>query len=141
MGFPKVAFTSMSPPEEAVESSMVAVSVSWMSLTATAAAPAKLPPRLAPILPARVAIDAVSVARTDSFPEAVTVEGVTTVPTSPLAMWASTVLVMKLRAKEPPKALPPAEAAPPTTTLMSCADSVAVIFTSPPVEWTVDPST
>ena len=60
-------------------------------------------------------------------------EGVPPLPTPPLAaMWASTVLVMKLIAKEPPKALPLPEPAPPTTTLMSCAVSVALIFTAPP---------
>ena len=133
-GRANVASTRISPVTAViVDPSIRAVTVSWIVLTATAMPTADLPLKDALTLPARVAIDAVSLASTETVPLALTSEAVD--PTA--LMCASTVFLIMLIANEPPKALPPLVAtAPPITTLMICAFSSALTVTFPALETT-----
>ena len=90
-------------------------------------------------LPARVAIEAVSFAVTATEPLAVTVDGRVKKPGSAL-IWASTVFLIVLTANEPPIAEPLLETAPPRTTLMLRASSLAATVTLPADEATRAPA-
>ena len=124
VGLAKVASTVRLPVlASTAESSMSADTLSCTLLTAKAKPTPALPPNEALMLPASVAMDAVSLASTETLFCANTSESST--------MLLATVLLIRLTASEPPNALPPPEAAPPTTTLMMRADSSALTVTEP----------
>ena len=109
----------------------VAVTLSLMSLTATAAPTPALPLMLAPTFPASAEIAAVSFASREIEPYALTPAA----PAAVLFTCASMVFLIVLTANEPPSVrLPSADPAPPTTTLRIRADSVALTATAPAVD-------
>ena len=141
VGLANVASTVI-PPVLALtrELSIVAVTVSWMLLVASAMPTPAEPLKERLTLPARVAIEAVSVARTATEPLAVTTDGRVKEPTGSALMWASTVFLIVLTANEPPIAEPLLETAPPRTTLMLRASSLAATVTLPADEATRAPT-